>query len=68
MAHRINASIPDIRVPGRIIDKLDDDPEVGIELACEQIQEIKDSGLFDGVHLVPVGLYQEMAERLKELR
>ena len=68
MAHRINASIPDIRVPGRIIDKLDDDPEVGIELACEQIQEIKDSGLFDGVHLVPVGLYREMAERLKELR
>jgi 5,10-methylenetetrahydrofolate reductase len=68
MAHRINASIPDIRVPSRIIDKLDDDPEVGIELACEQIQEIKDSGLFDGVHLVPVGLYREMAERLKELR
>jgi methylenetetrahydrofolate reductase (NADPH) len=68
MAYRINASIPDIRVPARIIDKLDDDPQVGIELACEQIREIKDSGAFDGVHLVPVGRYREMAERLRELR
>src|ERR671919_340925 len=55
MARRINASVPDIRIPERIIDKLDDDPRVGIDLACEQIQEIKDSGMFDGVHLVPVG-------------
>ena len=67
MAHRINASVPDIRIPERIIDKLDDDPRVGIDLACEQIQEIKDSGMFDGVHLVPVGRYREMAERLREL-
>ena len=67
MARRINASVPDIRIPERIIDKLDDDPRVGIDLACEQIQEIKDSGMFDGVHLVPVGRYREMAERLREL-
>ena len=67
MARRINASVPDIRIPERIIDKLDDDPRVGIDLACEQIQEIKDSGMFDGIHLVPVGRYREMAERLREL-
>ena len=67
MAHRINAAVPDIRIPERIIDKLDDDPRVGIDLACEQIEEIKDSGMFDGVHLVPVGRYREMAERLREL-
>ena len=68
MASRINAAIPEIRIPSRIIDKLDDDPSVGIDLACEQIEEIRDSGLFDGVHLVPVGRYREMAERLRELR
>jgi methylenetetrahydrofolate reductase (NADPH) len=68
MASRINAAIPEIRIPSRIIDKLDDDPQVGIDLACEQIEEIRDSGLFDGVHLVPVGRYPEMAERLRELR
>jgi methylenetetrahydrofolate reductase (NADPH) len=68
MAQSINAAIPDIRVPKPVIDKLDDDPAVGIELACEQIVEIRDSGAFDGVHLVPVARYREMAERLPSLR
>ncbi|MDQ3645485.1 MAG: methylenetetrahydrofolate reductase [Actinomycetota bacterium] len=65
MAQRINATIPDIRVPERIMDKLDDDPEVGIDFALDQIQTIKDSGAFDGVHLVPVGRYREVAARLR---
>lgn len=64
MAQRINATIPDIRIPQRIIDKLDDDPTVGLDVACEQIETIKRSGAFDGVHLVPVGRYKEMAARL----
>lgn len=65
MAQSVNASIPDIRVPERIVDKLDDDPDAGIELACHQIDEIRSSGAFDGVHLVPVGKYQQVAERLR---
>lgn len=64
MAQRINAALPDIRIPGRIIDKLDDDPEFGMDLACDQIDTIKESGAFDGIHLVPVGRYEEMATRL----
>ncbi|MDQ4057663.1 MAG: methylenetetrahydrofolate reductase, partial [Actinomycetota bacterium] len=66
MAQRINASIPEIRIPERIIDKLDDDPDIGIDLACEQIDELRQSGAFDGVHLIPVGRYREMAKRLQE--
>lgn len=66
MAQRVNAAIPDIRIPQNIIDKLDD-PEFGIDLACEQIQTIKDSGAFNGVHLVPVGRYQEVAARLGDI-
>ena len=65
MAQRINASFPEIRVPQTIIDKLDDDPRVGIDLACEQIETIKASGAFDGIHLVPVSRYREMAEALR---
>jgi 5,10-methylenetetrahydrofolate reductase len=65
MARRINASMPDIRIPERIVDKLDDQPEIGLDLACEQIEAIRESGAFDGVHLVPVGRYKEMAERLQ---
>jgi len=67
MARRIQASIPDIRIPQRIIDKLDGDPEIGIDIALDQIQTLKETGAFDGVHLVPVGRYREVAERLKEL-
>jgi 5,10-methylenetetrahydrofolate reductase len=67
MARRINASIPDIRVPTTIIDKLDDSPEVGIDFACQQIEFLKASGAFDGIHLIPVGRYREVAERLIDL-
>lgn len=64
MAQRVNASLPDIRIPQAIIDKLDDGPHFGVDLACEQIASIQDSGAFDGVHLVPVGRYREIAARL----
>jgi methylenetetrahydrofolate reductase (NADPH) len=63
MAQRINAAIPDIRIPASITDKLDD-PSFGVDFACEQIETIRDSEAFDGVHLVPVGRYKEMAQRL----
>lgn len=63
MAQRVNASLPDIRVPHQIIDKVDD-PNAGLDLACQQIEDIRASGAFDGVHLVPVGKYREMAVRL----
>ncbi|CAN5592171.1 methylenetetrahydrofolate reductase [soil metagenome] len=68
MAQRINATIPDIRIPQHVVDKLDDDPCVGIDLACEQVAAIKGSGAFDGVHLVPVGRFREMAARLPRVR
>ena len=64
MARRVNASIVDIRIPESIIDKVDD-PEAGIDIACQQIDDIRSSGAFDGVHLVPVGKYREVAERLR---
>ena len=67
MAKRINASIPDIRIPDALIDKLDDDPAVGLDYACQQISDIRESGAFDGVHLVPVGRYRAMAERLRDV-
>ena len=68
MAQRINATIPEIRIPQRVIDQLDENPQVGIDLACKQVEMIKASEVFDGVHLVPVSRYQEMATRLGPLR
>lgn len=67
MARRVNATIPDIRIPSNVIDKLDADKDYGLDLACEQIAALKASGAFDGVHLVPVGRYRSMAARLGDL-
>ncbi len=67
MARRINASFPEIRIPQNVIDKLDGDPDVGIDIACEQIATLKESEAFDGIHLVPVTKYREMAARLPTL-
>ena len=64
MARRVNATIPDIRIPQTVVDKLDDDPDIGIDLACEQIETLRASGAIDGVHLVPVGRFRQMATRL----
>lgn len=66
MARRINATIPEIRVPERVMDKLESDPEYGVDFAIEQIETIKESGLFDGVHLVPVTRYRQIAARLSD--
>lgn len=67
MARRINATIPDIHVPQRVIDKLESDPEYGIYFALEQIEAIRDCGSFNGVHLVPVTRYRQIAKRLRSL-
>jgi methylenetetrahydrofolate reductase (NADPH) len=67
MARRVNATIPDIRIPTNVIDKLDADKDYGLDLACEQIAALKASGAFDGIHLVPVGRYRSMAARLEEV-
>jgi 5,10-methylenetetrahydrofolate reductase len=67
MARRVNATIPDIRVPERITDKLESDPAYGLDFALEQIETIRDSGAFDGVHLVPVTRFRQVAEKLQSL-
>jgi 5,10-methylenetetrahydrofolate reductase len=64
MARRVNASLADVHIPQRIIDKLESDPDYGLDLACEQIETLRESGAFKGVHLVPVGRFREMAARL----
>ena len=64
MAQRVNAALPDVHIPRRIVDKLDGNPDIGVELACEQIEAIEGSRAYDGVHLVPVGRFREMAARL----
>jgi 5,10-methylenetetrahydrofolate reductase len=65
MAKRIAADVPEIGVPSQLIDRLDSDRDAGVELALEMIEEIRSSGQFDGVHLVPVGRYADVARRIR---
>jgi 5,10-methylenetetrahydrofolate reductase len=65
MARKLSASIGQLAVPEWVVGRVEADRLAGVEIACELIEGIRDSGLFDGVHLVPVARYREMAARLE---
>jgi 5,10-methylenetetrahydrofolate reductase len=65
MARRLAATIPDIEIPDDLVERVARDRLAGVEAACEQIMRLRDSGAFDGVHLVPVARYREVALRLE---
>jgi methylenetetrahydrofolate reductase (NADPH) len=65
MARKLSADVPQLAVDRAIIDRLDRDPDFGVELACDLIRTIRRSGAFDGVHLIPVARYREVVARLE---
>jgi methylenetetrahydrofolate reductase (NADPH) len=65
MAERLRATIPDIEIPDALIERVRADPEAGVDAACEQIEAVRRSGAFAGVHLVPVSKYRQVAARLE---
>lgn len=68
MATKLSGSIPELAVPAAVMERLDQDPDSGIDMACEAVQAIRESGAFDGVHLVPVSRYRQLSARLEQLR
>jgi 5,10-methylenetetrahydrofolate reductase len=67
MARSLAASIPDIDIPTALVEQVAQDPAAGVEAACALVLAIRDSGAFEGVHLVPVSRYRAMATRLEQL-
>jgi len=67
MAKTLQAATHQISVPETLIENLDRDRDAGIDAACTLLETIKDSGAFDGVHLIPVGRFREVAARLEAL-
>ncbi len=65
MAKTLADATSQIELPATLLDGLDTDPEAGVDCACSLMAEIKASGAFDGVHLVPVGRYRTVAARLE---
>ena len=66
-AQRMASVIPDIDIPADLRERVRADRLAGVEAACEQVVELRESGAVDGVHLVPVGRYREGAARLEQL-
>lgn len=63
-AIRLAAAIPDIDIPEALTTRLATDRMAGVEAACEQVLAVRDSGAFDGVHLIPVTRYRDVESRL----
>jgi 5,10-methylenetetrahydrofolate reductase len=68
MARRLGDDIPGLAVPTDLIERLEKDRNAGVDAACEFVERIRDSGAFDGVHLIPVSRYREVAARLEQTR
>jgi methylenetetrahydrofolate reductase (NADPH) len=65
MAARLAATIPDIDIPAPLVEQVGRDRAAGVDAACEQVLRLRDSGAVDGVHLIPVARYREVAARLE---
>jgi len=67
MARKLLANVLQLAVPKEIIGQLDRDRGSGVDIASDHIKAIYESEAFDGVHLIPVNRYREMAARLESL-
>lgn len=65
MARNLAATIPDIDIPEALVHAVAQDPQAGVEAACDQVLAIRATGAFAGVHLVPVSRYRQVAARLE---
>lgn len=65
MARRLSELIPGLEVPDEVLRDLARGPDVGVDLAVEQVSRLRDSGAVDGVHLIPARRYRETAEALE---
>ena len=68
MARRLGDDIPGLVVPGELIGRLENDRNAGVDTACEMVERIRESGALDGVHLIPVTRFREVAARLEQTR
>ena len=64
MARKLSTDIPELAVPDALVASLDEDPDAGVDFACQMVSDIQESGAFDGVHLIPISRYRQVAARL----
>jgi 5,10-methylenetetrahydrofolate reductase len=67
MAVKLSSDFPQLAVPAWLVERIEHDSEAGTDFACEMVCQIRDSGAFDGVHLIPVRRYRDVVRRLEAL-
>lgn len=67
MGRKLSAEFPQLAVPNWLVERLEQDPSAGVSFACDMVQQIRETGAFDGVHLIPVGRFREVAQRLESI-
>ena len=67
MARRLAARIPDLQAPDHWLDAIDRDPTAGVDLATDLAERIRESGAFEGVHVVSGRRHHQTAARLRGL-
>ncbi|CAN5409433.1 hypothetical protein BH10ACT3_BH10ACT3_03390 [soil metagenome] len=65
MARKVSAEVPQLAVPRHVVDRLDADPDAGVDLAVELVVGIRESHAFEGAHLIPVSRYRQVAAALE---
>jgi methylenetetrahydrofolate reductase (NADPH) len=66
MARNLAATVPDIELPPALVAHIADDADAGVRAAVELVAAIRESGAFDGVHLIPVSRYRQVAALLEQ--
>jgi len=67
MGRKLTGEISQLTVPLAVIAMVEHDRNAGVDIACDLVMQIRESSAFDGVHLIPVGRYREVANRLETL-
>jgi 5,10-methylenetetrahydrofolate reductase len=65
MGRKLSREIPELAVPDDLVDAVDRDPAAGVAHALDLIDRIRESGAFDGAHVVPVSRYRDVAAQLE---
>jgi methylenetetrahydrofolate reductase (NADPH) len=67
MARKLSSEVPELAVPEPILRRLETDRDAGVAIACDLVAQLRDAEAFDGIHLIPVNRYREMASRLESM-
>ncbi len=68
MARKLSADVPQLAVPPDLVELVDRDPDAGVAFAADLIDAVAATNQFQGVHLVPVARYREIAAALLDRR